>query len=70
MASPGDIDTGPVSGEQPGLSGDVEKRSGVLGLLFKGLGQLTAREQQAVLLVVILGLLGIGVKLWHSWHGG
>ncbi len=41
----------------------------VVGPLLKGLSQMTVREQQAVLIVLFLGLLGVGVKLWHLWRG-
>lgn len=46
------------------------KRHPALGLLVKGLSRMTVREQQAVLVVLLLGLLGLGVKLWHLRHGG
>lgn len=46
-------------------AGDEEKRPWIAVQLLKGLSQTTAREQQAVLIVLLLGLLGIGVKMWH-----
>lgn len=64
-----DKDGGPA--DEPG---DPEKdgepkRSPVLRFLHKGLAGMTVREQQAVLVVLLLGLLGIGVKLWHLKRG-
>lgn len=57
----------PSVDDQPG-GPDAVKPLPAVGLLLKGLSQMTVREQQAVLVVLLLGLLGIGVKLWHSFR--
>ncbi|MEI6808686.1 MAG: hypothetical protein WCN95_08180 [bacterium] len=49
-------------------AGDQEKRPWIIGQLLKGLSLMTPREQQAVLIVLLLSLLGIGVKTWHLWR--
>ena len=41
------------------------RRHKAIGFLLNGLSQMTAHEQQAVVVVIVLALLGVGVKLWH-----
>jgi len=65
MASSLDRDDGSASGtQQPGEGGGVRRRKAI-GLLLNGMSQMTAHEQQAVVVVIVLALLGVGVKLWH-----
>ncbi|MEI6972224.1 MAG: hypothetical protein WCL44_12005 [bacterium] len=68
MAESADKWKGVTAGRCPGEESTGGKLP-VVGPLLKGLSQMTVREQQAVLIVLFLGLLGVGVKLWHLWRG-
>ena len=58
-----------LSGEKdPGMDGVGGSANGgrTAWRLVRAWSGLTAHEQQAVMVVLVLALLGIGVKLWHS----
>ena len=37
----------------------------VVSLLLQGMSIMSVREQQAVVIILLLALLGVGVRLWH-----